>query len=617
MKAEQKLSPREHCAIFTRALRLINQIAPGISLLQLFKALSQSLIPFIAIFMSARILTELVTGRDERTLMVYVAATIGSTLLAVILQHLFGYFVKRGEVKIRARHDIMLANKTYALAYATAEENEIHVLRKLVEINAGSGVGGLPWQTTGTCGNFMQHSISVGIAVVLSAGMFRGGAWWMAAVLGGATLAAIFLICRSWARANKAQRQLNENLTDINIKYEFYMDSYLDENKAAKDIRIFQQAKFIGKECRDHMMLPLYQNFKAQLQKSGGASVLNATLIALLGGAVYVYVALQAWNGHMEIGEVVLYYGAITQLIAAASALSTAFLAVLNNNSCLKRLFEYLDLPEQQHSGSLPVPEDVAQAEIAFHRVSFRYAPEAPLALDDVTFRVAPGQHVAIVGPNGSGKTTLVKLLCRLYAPAQGQIKLGAADIQDYDFDAYQKQFAAVFQDFALFAFAVGQNVAGCIDYDAPRVWETLDLAGLKARVEEFPRQLDHTVYKDFIEDGIDLSGGEEQKLAIARALYKDAPILILDEPTAALDPFSEAEIYEKFHRIVGAKTALYISHRLSSCKFCDVIIVMDKGRVVQQGTHASLLADEAGLYHRLWNAQAQYYAKEKEMIPA
>jgi len=154
--------------------------------------------------------------------------------------------------------------------------------------------------------------------------------------------------------------------------------------------------------------------------------------------------------------------------------------------------------------------------------------------------------------------------------------------------------------------------VAGQIEYDPERVWETLALAGLKERVEEFPKQLDHTVYKDFIEDGIDLSGGEEQKLAIARALYKDAPIMILDEPTAALDPFSEAEIYEKFNQIIGEKTALYISHRLSSCKFCDTIIVMDKGRVVAQGTHAQLLADEAGLYNRLWNAQAQYYQSKE-----
>jgi len=609
---EQKLKPREHFDIFTRALRLMNKIAPGISVLQLFQCLSKALIPYVAIYMSARILTELVTGRDERTLVIYVAITIGSTLLAVILQHLFGYFVARGEVKIRAQHDILLANKTYALEYAKAEEKEIHQLRKLIETHARTGVGGLP-HTTRICDSLLTNICSIGIALGLSVGMFRGSAWWMAGLLGLAAVGAIYLISRRYTLTNKIRREVNQSQTEVNLLYDFYLDSYLDENKAAKDIRIFQQASFISTECRDRMMFPFYVNLGKQVREGGKTSALSAALIALLGGTVYLYVALQAWNGYMEIGDVVRYYGAITQLIVAASALSMACFGALNNNICLKLLFEYLDLPEQRHSGSLSLPGNVSQSAIEFNNVSFRYAPEAPLALHDVTLRIEPGRCVAIVGPNGSGKSTLVKLLCRLYTPTRGQIKLGHVDIQEYDFDEYQKQFAAVFQDFALFAFCVGQNVAGRIEYDTECVWENLGLAGLKKRVEEFPKQLEHTVYKDFIEDGIDLSGGEEQKLAIARALYKDAPFMILDEPTAALDPFSEAEIYEKFNQIIGEKTALYISHRLSSCKFCDTIIVMDRGSVVQTGTHEELLSNENGLYSQLWNAQAQYYQANED----
>jgi len=607
---ERKISPREHYDIFIKALRLTNRIVPGILILQLFKALSQALIPYIAIYMSARILTELVTGRNERTLIIYVAVTIGSTLSAVILQNMFNYFVNRGGVKIAAQHDIMLANKTYALDYVKAEEKEIHALRKLIETHSQTGVGGLRYMTM-HCDNLLKNICSVGIAVALSAGMFVDGIWWMTGVLVLSTVGAIYLICRSWMLTNKTQRKMNQKQTEFNLIFEFYLDSYLDENKAAKDIRIFQQAEFIKKECYDRMLLPMYCNTKGQQRARGKTSVLSTMLITLLGGAVYLYVALQAWNGYMDIGDVILYYGAITQLISASSELAVACFGALNNNNCLRLLFDYLDIPQHQNSGRLSLPPNASNLDIEFNNVSFRYSPEAPFALNGVSLCIKPGQRIAIVGQNGSGKTTLVKLLCRLYTPTQGQIKLGNIDIEDYDFDEYQKQFAAVFQDFALFAFSVGQNVTGCIEYDSERVWETLKLAGLKARVEEFPNRLDHTVYKDFIEDGIDISGGEEQKLAIARALYKDAPFMILDEPTAALDPFSEAEIYEKFNQIIEKKTAVYISHRLSSCKFCDTIIVMNKGSIVQQGTHKQLLADEHGIYYQLWGAQAQYYQGE------
>ncbi|MBO5034299.1 MAG: ABC transporter ATP-binding protein [Oscillospiraceae bacterium] len=221
------------------------------------------------------------------------------------------------------------------------------------------------------------------------------------------------------------------------------------------------------------------------------------------------------------------------------------------------------------------------------------------------------GRRLAVVGENGSGKTTFIKLLCRLYDPTEGQILLNGIDIRKYDYRDYMNIFSVVFQDFQLIAQPLGNNVAGTMEYDRARAEKALIDAGFGDRLAEMPKGLDTYLYKELDKEGVEVSGGEAQKIAIARALYKDAPFIILDEPTAALDPLAEAEIYSKFDQIAGDRTAVYISHRLSSCKFCDEIAVFDHGAVVQQGGHEELLSNENGKYHELWHAQAQYYAQE------
>lgn len=240
--------------------------------------------------------------------------------------------------------------------------------------------------------------------------------------------------------------------------------------------------------------------------------------------------------------------------------------------------------------------------------MSFQYPRSDVWALRHVNMKFKVGSRLAVVGMNGSGKTTFIKLLCRLYDPTEGQILLNGIDIRKYKYDDYMNVFAVVFQDFKLLGLPLGQNVAASAAYDRERVIDCLEKAGFGERLASMEKGLDTYLYKDLDENGVDVSGGEAQKIAIARALYKDAPFIILDEPTAALDPIAEAEIYSKFNDIAGDKTAIYISHRLSSCKFCDEIAVFHEGAVIQQGTHASLVADVNGKYYELWHAQAQYY---------
>jgi ATP-binding cassette subfamily B protein len=272
-------------------------------------------------------------------------------------------------------------------------------------------------------------------------------------------------------------------------------------------------------------------------------------------------------------------------------------------------MLEFMEIQNILYKGTLPVEKRTDNRyEIEFHNVCFRYPFCEEYALKNVSFKISTKSRVSIVGMNGSGKTTMIKLLCGLYVPESGYITLNGKDISKYDYDAYLNLFAVVFQDFKLLAFPIGQNVATSIDYDDAKVWDSLKLAGISDRINSLPLKLNQTIYRNVKEEGIEISGGEEQKIAIARALYKNAPIYIFDEPTAALDPISEYEIYSKFNEIIGDKAALFVSHRLSSCRFCNTIIVFNNGQIVQMGSHDELLKDIGGIYYELWSAQAQYY---------
>ncbi len=294
--------------------------------------------------------------------------------------------------------------------------------------------------------------------------------------------------------------------------------------------------------------------------------------------------------------------------------------------------YRYLDLPNAMYHGTLAVEkrEDI-DYEIEFKDVGFCYPRTQNWVLRHVNIKLNIGDKLAIVGENGSGKTTFIKLLCRLYDPTEGKILLNGIDITRYRYDEYLALFSVVFQDYSLFGFPLGENVAAGLSYDAVQARECLIRVGLGAKLAELEAgNINHTdaeksemdtntekgnidaltmaVERNYDAEGIDFSGGELQKIALARALYKNAPFVVLDEPTAALDPLAEAEVYEMFNRVVEYKTSIFISHRLSSCRFCDKIAVFDHGQIVQHGSHKELVEDKDGKYYSLWRAQAQYY---------
>ena len=329
-------------------------------------------------------------------------------------------------------------------------------------------------------------------------------------------------------------------------------------------------------------------------------------------GIVYGFVCLKAWAGAFGLGLVTQYVASITKISGGMSKLVSTLGDMRNNAAFLALVFEFLDIPNPMYQGSLTIEKRRDRNyQIEFRNVSFRYPGSDNDALRNVNMKFEIGRRLAVVGMNGSGKTTFIKLLCRLYDPTEGEILLNGIDIRKYDYDEYRQIFGVVFQDFQLFSFPIAENVASKASYDSRLVKDCLDKAGFTERLAQMQDGMETYLYKDYDKEGVDVSGGEAQKIAIARALYKNAPFIVLDEPTAALDPIAEADIYSKFNEIAGDKTAIYISHRLSSCRFCDEIAVFHEGTVIQQGTHASLVADENGKYYELWHAQAQYYTEQ------
>ncbi|MBD5496967.1 MAG: ABC transporter ATP-binding protein [Lachnospiraceae bacterium] len=349
----------------------------------------------------------------------------------------------------------------------------------------------------------------------------------------------------------------------------------------------------------------LQENFKLAAKRS----FIDRTMETVTNLALYLYIGAKAYIGTFGVGNFFLYTGTVDRFLRAVSDFGSSIGSLRQNNDYLIEVYRYLDLPDDMYRGTLSVEKrEDNKFEIEFRNVSFRYPGSDTYALKNVSFKFRIGERLAFVGMNGSGKTTFVKLLCRLYDPTEGQILLKGIDISKYNYDEYVKLFSVVFQDYFTFAFSLGENVSAQQDYDAEKVWSCLKQVGVWDKFSQMERGLETPLGTGYQTDGVEISGGEAQKVALARALYKDAPYIILDEPTAALDPIAEAEVYSKFNEIVGDKTAIYISHRLSSCRLADKILVFHDGEIVQQGSHDRLVEDTTGKYYELWNAQAQYY---------
>lgn len=380
--------------------------------------------------------------------------------------------------------------------------------------------------------------------------------------------------------------------------------------KLAKDIRIFGIGSWLTELYGKHTRL--YQDFLAGVYKRYfWADLLDVALAFLRNGAAYGLLIAMALRGELTAAEFVLYFTAVSGFTSWVAGIFAQMRELRRQSLDLAALREFLEEPEPfrfEDGKPLSVKPDHLYT-LELRDVSFRYPGADRDTLSHVSLTIHPGEKLAVVGKNGAGKTTLIKLLCGLYDPTEGQVLLDGEDIRQYDRRDYYKHFSAVFQQFSLLAGTMAENVAQTNgeNVDLPRMWDCLERAGLADKIRELPRRENTHLGREVYLDGIDLSGGQTQRLMLARALYKDAPVVVLDEPTAALDPIAESDLYRKYSDLTGNRTSVYISHRLASTRFCDRVLLIENGGIAEEGTHEELL-EAGGRYAYLFNIQSKYY---------
>lgn len=622
-KNKQLKSWGEMIKLNARAFRLFCKQYPQMILSRCISVIWASLTPYVGIYLSALIIDELAGGREVGRLRFLVLLALGLAALIALGSALLNKWKETQNTGLYFKLEYILSEKLLDMDYVNLDETETAELLFAIRQNQSGASWGLS-RVIDNCEALCSAVSTLFGGVVLTISLFMSrvpesaGAYTLLnhplfVVLIIAVMLAITYIAPSLLNKAGSYWALNADSHNLGNRMFCFFGWLGYSREKAADVRMYRQDKICERYNRNKEDTFGSKGLFAHLSWGpiGFYSAASSAVSVIFTGVVYAFVCLKAWAGAFGLGAVTQYVTSITKVSGGVSSLISMLGDMRNNASFLAQVFAFLDIANPMYRGSLTVEKRRdRQYQVEFRNVSFKYPGSEQYALRNVNMKFEIGRRLAVVGMNGSGKTTFIKLLCRLYDPTEGEILLNGIDIRKYNYAEYRGIFSVVFQDFQLFALKLGENVAAKVDYDNDLVVNSLEKAGFGEKLAQMRSGTETYLYKEYDKDGINISGGEAQKIAIARALYKDAPFIILDEPTAALDPVAEAEIYSKFNDIAGDKTAVYISHRLSSCKFCDEIVVFDKGEVVQQGTHASLTADANGKYYELWHAQAQYYTE-------
>ena len=622
MKKTKKQMPwREMLRLNNRALKLFYKRYPQMILSRLISVVWNSLTPYVSIYLSALVIDELAGSRNVERLQLLVLITLASAAVIALGTALLKKWTEAQSAGMWFKVENILSEKMLDMDYVSLDETHTAELLSTIRQNMNGGGWGLYRVVVAyeeLCSSILTILGGISLTVSLFVSRVPDGAGALSVlnnplvVLAVITvmLAVTFIapVLNNKSGSYYAKHADSHNLGNRLFSFFGWLGYY---SELAPDVRIYRQDRICDRHNHNKDDTFCSNGLFARLAWGpiGLFAAAGSAVSVIFTGVVYAFVCLKALAGAFGLGSVTQYVASITKVSGGMSSFVSTLGDMRNNAPFLELTFEFLDIPNNMYQGSLTVEKrNDRKYEVEFRNVSFKYPGSENYALRNVNMKFEIGKRLAVVGMNGSGKTTFIKLLCRLYDPTEGEILLNGIDIRKYNYAEYMNIFSVVFQDFKLFSLTLGENVASGSRIDREKVIDCLNKAGFSGRLAEMPNGIDTYLYTDYEKDGVNVSGGEAQKIAIARALYKDSPFIILDEPTAALDPIAEAEIYGKFDEIAGDKTAIYISHRLSSCKFCDEIAVFHEGAVIQQGTHASLVADESGKYYELWHAQAQYY---------
>ena len=601
MKTDKKMkSTKKILPVMKTLFGTAGKKYPFFFVLEFFRMVVEVLQPFVGIILLPKIVDEICGARNLRVLITLAVILIVSECVLTLLLEGFQTKLRKYQERMDNYFSMQIGIHSMGLDFQLTEDKE--ALDQLDRAKTGmtwysGGAYGIAEQVFMFFGNVFKIAGFVTIIAV--------NAPWMLLIL------MLYVVVSGiiTAKTNQIELKAYNRLSKVNRLFGYFGWSIVDF-RYGKDIRLY--------DAKDMML----ERWEKNTEESNAAwkwqgdtgykyrkyGVLARTLMSI---AQYLYVGLLAVRRLISIGI-------FTQIIETVGALDATLNGLVwNVQELVKRCnyaYEYvlfMKYPEAMEKHQDPVKEGLHTIE--FRDVCFAYPGTDKLILDHVNIRVRPGEKLSVVGLNGAGKTTFIKLLCRLYDPTSGEILLDGKDIREYEYDAYMKQFAPVFQDFKLFGFTIGENILFQEETlrsgeETQKLERLMKLVEMDEFISKQEKGIDTTVFTVFDEEGIEPSGGEQQKIAIARALYKDAPVIILDEPTAALDPVAEYEIYRQFHTLVGEKTAIYISHRLSSCRFCDTIAVFADGKIQEYGSHDQLANIRNGIYAGMFEAQARYY---------
>lgn len=597
-------------------IKLAWTVSPSYLILLVMKALSNAAKNLLNIILPMFLVNELTGAKDVGNLVLYggiiVLNNVGMTLLTNLLQR----FIKVGEERTRAGMMKLMSEKIMNLEYSYLENPTYLDLkeRAAFAVNNQDAIAGLIILLADI---ISQGATLIGLIVILIT---------LGPVLIIALIVGIVLMLLIYAGLSSSQMKFMQELIPINRRFGYYFNLAM-EKEPQKDIRLYHMADMIADRTVEfsNETCDVFE----KLQKKGGKAMGQmATVSEGIAAFSYGYVGLRtlstSFGPQLSLGELTMYVSAAINFSTMVTAFGQNIVSMMQFMGFLEPYMEFMSLAEEtKQTGKIPFTGEVETVE--FRNVSFTYPNAEKAVLQNVSFAIHKGEKISIVGLNGAGKSTLVKLICRMYQADSGDILVNGKNIYDYEYLSYMNMISAVFQDYRLFNFTIAENIS-CENINlkcgegverkdtakTERIEYLIDEVGLREKMEELPHGIESRFGKEYDEEGIEMSGGQGQKIAIARALYKKASMVILDEPASALDPIAEAEIYEKFNGLVEDKTAIYISHRMSSSVFCDRILILDGGTVADFDTHENLMKKTESLYYKLFMSQAENYKLEE-----
>ena len=601
MEQEKKYSFRRNLAYCIRSTR---QGCPRLLFFCLLVILVNCLVPVITAFLPKVVIEQITEGKPLRQLLLVTACLTGALALLGGLQKYMDQLIYWNKFTMNTFFLRLITRKGLTTDYRNQENEHFRKLQS---------------ESFGSCnGNFSYYAQTYDAVVLFFSNLL--GFLAFAGILFTLHPLLILFLCLTTLVSFFLNRRINkwiEGTVGEKSGYEQrlrYVTEASDDLRAAKDIRLYRMVDWLNGIYDKNLkgLLGWYRNYTARLF---GVSAADSALGFLREAVTYAFLLYLALEGKISVAEFVLYFNVVAGFSAWLGSLLGQVTDLQRLNQAMNRFRSYLEYPETyRREGGKPVGSLDSPERIELRDVSFRYDAEGEDVIHHFSLALEAGEHLAVVGLNGAGKTTLVKLLCGLTEPTEGTVTYNGTDIREYNREEYYRLFGAVFQDYSLLPVTIEEIVAEEeeLNVDHERVETCLKQAGLWEKVSSLPEGVKSKYNRAFWDDGINLSGGETQKLLLARALYRNAPVIVLDEPTAALDPVSENRLYETYDEVMQGKTTIFISHRLASTRFCHRIVLIDHGQIAEEGTHEELLAKK-GRYYELFETQAKYYRENPE----